>query len=54
MNILSSVKGVGQTQNKPSGAASDLTADKGKQGAGYSQTDDTLKNALKNILKPHD
>jgi hypothetical protein len=54
LNVLNSIKGFGQNQGKPSGATSDLTADKGKQGAGYGQTDETLKNALKNILKPHD
>ncbi|WP_245460237.1 MULTISPECIES: hypothetical protein [unclassified Mesorhizobium] len=54
LNVLNTVKGFGQNQNKPSGAISDLTSDKGKQGAGYAQTDDTLKKALKDILKPHD
>ncbi|WP_181181702.1 MULTISPECIES: hypothetical protein [unclassified Mesorhizobium] len=54
LNVLNTVKGFGQNQNKPSGATSDLTQDKGKQGAGYGQTDDTLKKALKDILKPHD
>ncbi|WP_296739232.1 hypothetical protein [Mesorhizobium sp.] len=54
LNVLNSVKGFGQNQNQPSGATSDLNSDKGKQGAGYGQTDDTLKNGLKNILKPHD
>ncbi|MDG4879738.1 hypothetical protein [Mesorhizobium sp. WSM4884] len=54
LNVLSTVKGFGQSQNKPSGATSDLTSDKGKQGAGYAQTDDTLKKALKDILKPNE
>ncbi|WP_210214170.1 MULTISPECIES: hypothetical protein [unclassified Mesorhizobium] len=53
MNVLNTVKGFGQNQNKPSGATSDLTSDKGKQGAGYGQTDDTLNKALKDILKPN-
>jgi hypothetical protein len=30
----------------------DLTSD--KQSSGFAQTDDTLKKALNNILKPHD
>jgi len=54
LNALNKVKGFGQTQNKQSGATSDLTSDKGKQGAGSAQIDDTLKKALKDILKPHD
>ncbi|RWL34834.1 hypothetical protein [Mesorhizobium sp.] len=54
LNVLNSIKGFGQNQGKPSGATSDLTSDKTKQGVGHVQTDDTLKNALKNILKPHD
>jgi len=53
LNVLNTVRGFGQNQNKPSGATSDLTQDKGKQG-GYAQNDDTLKKALKDILKPHD
>ncbi|MBZ9820035.1 hypothetical protein [Mesorhizobium sp. CA4] len=54
LNVLNTVKGFGQNQNKPSGATSDLVSDKGKQGAGYGQADDTLKKALKDILKPND
>jgi len=52
LNLLSNVAGFGQTQNKPSGSTLDLTSD--KHSAGYAQTDDTLKKALNNILKPHD
>ncbi|RWE27251.1 MULTISPECIES: hypothetical protein [unclassified Mesorhizobium] len=54
LNVLNTIKGFGQNQNKSSGATSDLTSDKGKQGAGYGQTDDTLKKALKDILKPNE
>jgi hypothetical protein len=54
LNVLNAVKGFGQNQNKPSGAASDLLSEKGKQGAGYGQADDTLKKALKDIMKPND
>jgi hypothetical protein len=53
LNVLNAVKGFGENQNRPSGSASDLTTDKGRQGAGFGNTDDTLKNALKDILKPH-
>ena len=52
LHLLASVAGFGQTQNKPSGSTIDLTSD--KQSTGYAQTDDTLKKALNNILKPHD
>ncbi|OHV89262.1 hypothetical protein ORS3428_15890 [Mesorhizobium sp. ORS 3428] len=54
LNVLNAVKGFGQHHNKPSGATSDLTSDKGRHGAGYAQNDDTLRKALKDILKPHD
>ena len=47
-------RGFYQNQNKLSGATSDLTSDKGKQGAGYAHTDDAVKKALKDMLKPHD
>ncbi|MBZ9684658.1 MULTISPECIES: hypothetical protein [unclassified Mesorhizobium] len=52
LNLLTSVAGFGQTQNKPFGSTLDLTSD--KQSSGYAQTDDTLKKTLSNILKPHD
>ena len=54
LNVLNTIKGFGQNQNKLSGATSDLTSDKGKQGAGYAHTDDAVKKALKDMLKPHD
>ncbi|WP_127416705.1 MULTISPECIES: hypothetical protein [unclassified Mesorhizobium] len=54
LNVLNTVSGFGQNQNQSSGAASDLTSDKGTQGAGYGNTDDTLKKAMKDILKPHE
>ncbi|MEI8720264.1 hypothetical protein [Mesorhizobium sp. ISC11] len=54
LNVLNTIKGLSPNQNKTSGATSDLTSDKGKQGAGYTNTDDTLKKAMKDILKPND
>jgi hypothetical protein len=52
LNLLGNVAGFGQAQNKPSGSTLDLTSD--KQSSGYVQTDDTVKKALNNILKPND
>ena len=54
LNVLNTIKGLGPNQNKTSGATSDLTSEKGKQGAGYASTDDTLKKAMKDILKPNE
>ncbi|TGZ39323.1 hypothetical protein EN805_30070 [bacterium M00.F.Ca.ET.162.01.1.1] len=54
LNALNSVRGFGQNQDKPSGTNTDLTSDKGKAGGGYTNVDDTLKKAMKDILKPHD
>jgi hypothetical protein len=36
------------------GASTDLTSDQTKHGAGYANTDDTVKKVLKDILKPHE
>lgn len=52
LNLLSNVAGFGQNQSNHSGSTLDLTSD--KQNTGFAQTDDTLKKALSNILKPHD
>ncbi|MGX9148316.1 hypothetical protein [Mesorhizobium sp. 128a] len=54
LNVLNTIRGFGQNQNKPLGASTDLISDKTKQGAGYANTDDTVKKALKDILKPHE
>ncbi|MER8917058.1 hypothetical protein NKI32_24890 [Mesorhizobium sp. M0761] len=54
LNVLNTISGFGQNQNKPLGASTDLISDKTKQGAGYANTDDTVKKALKDILKPHE
>lgn len=52
LHMLASVTGFAQAQNNPSGSTIELTSD--KQSTGYAQTDDSLKKALNNILKPHD
>lgn len=52
LNLLSNIAGFGQPQANHSGSTLDLTSD--KQSTGFAQTDDTLKKALNNILKPHD
>ncbi|MDX8521655.1 hypothetical protein [Mesorhizobium dulcispinae] len=54
LNVLNTIRGFGQNQNKPLGASADLTSDQTKQGAGYANSDDTVKKALKDILKPHE
>ncbi|MGX5849095.1 hypothetical protein ACWGTO_18665 [Mesorhizobium sp. PL10] len=54
LNVLNTIRGFGQNQNKPLGASTDLISDKTKQGAGYTNTDDTVKKALKDVLKPHE
>ncbi|TIR89253.1 MAG: hypothetical protein E5X08_28375, partial [Mesorhizobium sp.] len=54
LNVLNTIRGFGQNQNKPLGASTDLTSDQNKQGAGFANSDDTVKKALKDILKPHD
>ncbi|MER9581976.1 hypothetical protein [Mesorhizobium sp. M0276] len=53
LNVLNTIKG-GQDQHKPVGASTDLISDQTKHGAGYANTDDTVKKALKDILKPHE
>ncbi|WP_245262412.1 hypothetical protein [Mesorhizobium sp. WSM3626] len=53
LNVLNTVRGFGQNQNKPLGASTDLTSDL-KHGAGSANSDDTVKKALKDILKPHE
>ncbi|WP_245489303.1 MULTISPECIES: hypothetical protein [unclassified Mesorhizobium] len=54
LNVLSTIWGSGQNQNKSSGVSTDLASDKTKTGAGFGNIDDTFKKALKDILKPHE
>ncbi|MER9657866.1 hypothetical protein NKJ26_31350 [Mesorhizobium sp. M0152] len=54
LNVLKTIGGYGQNQNKPSGASTDLTSDQTKPGAGYASNDHTVKTSLKDLLKPHE
>jgi hypothetical protein len=53
LNVLNTVSGFGQSQNK-SGAIADPAIDIGKNGAGYVDNDHNIKSALKDLLKPHE
>ncbi|MER9171979.1 hypothetical protein NKI12_32755 [Mesorhizobium australicum] len=54
LNVLKTISGSGNNQNKPSGASTDLTSDQTKHGAGYASNDHTVKTNLKDLLKPHE
>ncbi|WP_184871761.1 hypothetical protein [Mesorhizobium sangaii] len=54
LNVLKTMSGFGQNQNKPSGSSADLTSDQTKHGAGYANNDHTAKTTLKDLLKPHE
>ncbi|MER8937757.1 hypothetical protein [Mesorhizobium opportunistum] len=54
LNVLKTIGGFGQNQNKPSGASTDLTSDQAKPGAGSVSNDHTVKTTLKDLLKPHE
>ena len=53
LNVLKTISGFGQNQNKPSGASTDLSSDQTKHGAGFASNDHTAKT-LKDLLKPHE
>ncbi|WP_246681148.1 hypothetical protein [Mesorhizobium sp. B2-3-15] len=53
-DLLKTISGSGQNQNKPTGASTDLTSDQTKPGAGYASNDHTVKATLKDLLKPHE
>jgi hypothetical protein len=53
LNVLKTISGFGNNQNKPSGASTDLTSDQTKPGAGYASNDHTVKT-LKDLFKPHE
>jgi hypothetical protein len=54
LNVLKTISGSGNNQNKPLGASTDLTSDQTKPGAGYASNDHTVKTSLKDLLKPHE
>ncbi len=54
LNVLKTISGFGNNQNKPSGASTDLTSDQTKPGAGYASNDHTVKTSVKDLLKPHE
>ncbi|WP_373424820.1 hypothetical protein [Mesorhizobium sp. SARCC-RB16n] len=54
LNVLKTIGGFGQNQNKPSGAITDLNSDQTKPGTGYANNDHTAKTTLKDLLKPHE
>ena len=54
LNVLNTISGFGQNQNPQSGAIADPTADTSKHGAGYVNTDQNVKTALKDLLKPNE
>lgn len=54
LNVLNKISGFGQNQNPQSGGLADPTADTTKQGAGYVSTEQSIKSALKDLLKPNE